>query len=106
MFAIVSVQGFQFRVAEGDTIRVPRLAQAEGDQLEIGEVHLIGGEGQVWVGRPTIPQARVKAEVVRHGRGEKTLAGKYKRRKDYRRRWGFRPHFTELKIAGIVQPRG
>jgi large subunit ribosomal protein L21 len=106
VFAIVSLQGFQFRVAPGETVQVPRMAEAEGARLEITAVHLLADGGRVWVGKPTVPQALVTAEVVRHGRGQKTLAGKYKRRKDYRRRWGFRSHFTELKIAEISQPRG
>ncbi|MBM3318154.1 MAG: 50S ribosomal protein L21 [Candidatus Eisenbacteria bacterium] len=106
MFAIVSLQGFQYRVAAGETLRVPALDRAQGDKLDIADVHLISGGGKVWVGRPTVPEAKVTAEVVGHGRGPKTLAGKYKRRKDYRRRWGFRTHFTELRIEDIVEPRG
>lgn len=106
MFAIITVQGFQFRVAAGETVRVPRLDSAEGDKLEIADVQLLSDGEKVWVGKPMVPEARVRAEVVSHGRGPKTLAGKYKRRKDYRRRWGFRSHYTQLRIEDIVGPRG
>jgi large subunit ribosomal protein L21 len=106
VFAIVSLQGFQFRVAAGDTLRVPVMGTGTGEKIEIADVHLIADGEQVWVGKPTIPHARVTAEVVRHGRGPKIIGGNYKRRKDYRRRWGHRINFTELRIGDIERPRG
>jgi len=106
VYAIVSLQGFQYRVSAGDRVRVPVLPGEAGGEIEVSQVHLIADEGQVWIGRPTIPQAVVRAEVVGHGRGPKIIAGKYKRRKDYRRRWGHRVNYTELRIKDIVRPQG
>jgi large subunit ribosomal protein L21 len=104
VYAIVSLQGFQFRVTAGEKIRVPALAASEGETIRIPDVHLISDGEQVRVGQPTIPEAAVTAEVLSHGRGPKLRAAKYKRRKDFRRRWGHRTNYTELKIGEIVQP--
>ncbi|MCK4412570.1 MAG: 50S ribosomal protein L21 [Candidatus Eisenbacteria sp.] len=104
MYAIVSMQGFQYRVAEGETLRVPVLEAQAGEEITVSDVHLISDGDEVLVGRPTIPDARVTAEVLGHGRGPKLHAAKYKRRKDYRRRWGHRTNYTELRIRGIARP--
>ena len=104
VYAIVSLQGFQFRVAAGETIRVPVMESEAGEKISISEVHLISDGEQVLVGRPTIPDAAVTAAVLGHGRGPKLRAAKFKKRKDYRRRWGHRTNYTELKIEDIVQP--
>ncbi len=104
MYAIVSLQGFQYRVSAGDKVRVPALSSEQGEQIEVAQVHLIADGDQVVVGKPTIPDARVRAEVLGHGRGPKLVAGKFKRRKDYRRRWGHRTNYTELRITDIVRP--
>ena len=105
MYAIVSLQGFQYRVSAGETLRVPVMPAEAGAEIEVGQVHLIADGSDLLVGHPTIPQALVKAEVLGHGRGPKLVAGKYKRRKDYRRRWGHRTNYTELRIKDIVRPQ-
>jgi len=101
MYAVVKVQGFQYRVSEGDRVQVPRGPWEVGQSLELDGVLLISGEDGVEVGAPTVPGARVTANVVRHLRGPKVLVGKYKRRKDYRRLKGYRDDLTELEIVGI-----
>ena len=101
MVAVVRVAGFQFRVEPNQVLEVPRLDAGEGDAVENIEVLLVSSEGTVRVGRPVVPGAVVEAKVVRHGRTAKTDAGKYKRRKQYRRRWGFRREFTEIQIGEI-----
>jgi large subunit ribosomal protein L21 len=101
MYAVVRVAGFQFRVEPNQRLEVPRLAAGEGEALTLDEVLLVASEGTVRVGRPLVPGAQVEATVVRHARSAKTDAGKYKRRKKYRRRWGFRRDFTELQIGEI-----
>lgn len=103
MYAVVKVKGHQFRVEPEALVRVPRLEAEVGDQVPLAEVLLVaGGEGEsVTVGNPTVPGAEVVAEVVRHGRGTKIHALKYKRRKDYRRHWGYRQDFTEIRIQSI-----
>jgi large subunit ribosomal protein L21 len=105
VYAIVSVQGFQYRIREGETLRVPVLEGDAGSQIEIPDVHLIADGERLLVGRPTIAGASVSAEVVGHGRGRKILIGKYKRRKDYRRRRGHRTDYTELRVKQIAGPK-
>jgi len=104
VYAIVSLQGFQYRVSEGQILRVPVLPGDAGSEIAIPEVYLIADGEQVLIGRPTIAGAMVRAEVVGHGRGRKILIGKYKRRKDYRRRRGHRANYTELRVKQITRP--
>ncbi len=104
MYAIITCQGFQYRVAQDEILRVPVFEGEEGSTISIDSVHLIASGDDVVVGAPTIPKAEVKAEVISHGRGKKVLVGKYKRRKDYRRVRGHRANYTELKIVDIVNP--
>lgn len=101
MYAVVSVQGFQYRVSPDDRIEVPSLQAEVGDHVSLDQVMLVSDEGKVWVGRPTVPGAQVQAEVVSHLRGPKVIVGKYKKRKDYRRRNGHRADLTELLIRKI-----
>lgn len=101
MYAVVKVQGFQYRVQEGDRFEVPRGPWEVGDSVEIDGVLMLSGEGDVAVGAPTVPGAKVVANVVRHFRGPKVLIGKYKKRKDYRRLKGYRDDLTELEVVGI-----
>jgi len=105
VYAIVSLQGFQYRVSEGETLRVPVLEGETGVEIEIPQVHLIADGEKLLVGRPTIDGAMVRAEVLGHGRGRKILIGKYKRRKDYRRRRGHRTNYTELRVKQITGPQ-
>ncbi len=104
MYAIVSLQGFQYRVDPDAILRVPAFAAAEGDEITINDVHLIADGDEVLVGKPTVADAAVKAEVLGHARGPKVLVGKYKRRKDYRRRRGHRTNYTEIRVKEIVRP--
>lgn len=104
MYAIVSLQGFQYRISENEVIRVPVFDGAEGSEITIEDVRLIADGDEVLVGRPTVPDAVVKAEVVGHGRGAKVRVGKYKKRKDYRRIRGHRTNYTEIRVKEIVRP--
>ena len=101
MYAVVRVKGRQFRVEPEELVRVPRLQAEAGAQFPIEDVLLIGEGENSKVGTPRVAGALVMAEVVRHGRGPKINAMKFKRRKDYRRRWGAREDFTELRIRAI-----
>jgi len=104
VYAIVSLQGFQYRVAKDAVLRVPVLAGAQGAQIAIEDVRLIADGENVQVGTPTLAGASVKAEILGHLRGPKVLIGKYKRRKDYRRRRGHRTNLTEIRVTEIVRP--
>lgn len=102
MYAIVGVAGFQFKVTPEMVVRVPRMAECEaGQKIVLDNVLLISDGKDTRVGKPTIPGASVEAEVVGHGRTRKTLAAVFKKRKDYRRRWGFRADYTEIKVGPI-----
>ena len=100
MFAVIRTGGKQYRVEEGQTLRVEKLPAEEGSSVEFPEVLLVGGD-QVAVGTPTVKGATVKATVVRHGLGRKTLVEKFKAKVMYRRRVGHRQPFTEIRIDAI-----
>ena len=101
MYAVIRTGGKQYRVAEGDTIRVERLQAAEGGKLKLTEVLMIADGENVTVGTPLVKGASVTAEVRSQGRGAKVKIVKFKRRKHYRRQAGHRQPFTELAITGI-----
>lgn len=99
MFAIITSGGKQYRVQEGDLVRLELLEAAAGDTVQL-PVLLLGGD-DVKVGTPLVDGATVSAEVVRHGRGEKIDVYKFKAKTNYRRHIGHRQGFTEVRITGI-----
>ncbi len=99
--AVVRIQDMQFRVSEDDLIRVPLIEAEVGAKLEFDEVLLVGGD-EVRVGTPLVEGAKVTAEVVEQGKGDKIIVFKKKRRKDYRRTQGHRQPYTALRITGIL----
>ena len=101
MYAIFKAQGKQFRAVEDAVLRIPSLKAEPGDTVTFGEVLLLEREGDVQVGTPSVAGASVAAEVVSHGRGDKIIVYKMKRRKGYRRKQGHRQGFTEIRILGI-----
>ncbi len=104
MYAIMSCQGFQYRVAKDQVLQVPVFDGDEGSEITISDVHLIADGEEVLVGAPTIPDAHIKAVVIAHGRGKKVVVGKYKRRKNYHRVRGHRANYTEIKVKEIINP--
>jgi large subunit ribosomal protein L21 len=100
VYAIVRAGGKQYRVEQGDTIQVDRLAAALGEKVTLAEVLLVGGD-ETRVGSPAVDKAAVIAEVVGHDRDRKIRVFKYKKRKHYRRTRGHRQSFTVLKIEAI-----
>ncbi|MBU1700544.1 MAG: 50S ribosomal protein L21 [Candidatus Eisenbacteria bacterium] len=101
MYAVVAFQGFQYRVSPDDRIQVPCYKAEVGDSVTLSDVLLVGGGDEVLIGRPTVAGAHVAAEVVSHLRGKKIIVAKYKKRKAYRRRNGYRSDLTELRILDI-----
>jgi len=101
MFAIVSIAGQQFKVEEGQSIFVHRLAAQEGDNVSFDAVHLIENDGNVTIGVPNIGGASISASVLRHIQGDKVIVFKKKRRKGYRKKNGHRQQFTKIKIDSI-----
>ena len=101
MYAVVTTGGKQYRVAQGDTVRVERLAAAEGEQVELSDVLLIVDGDDVRIGTPRVEGGRVDARVRAHGRNDKIEVVKFKRRKHHQKRSGHRQGYTELEITGI-----
>jgi large subunit ribosomal protein L21 len=101
MFAVIKTGGKQYRVAAQDTLKVDRLAGEPGQIVQFGEVLLVGGDN-VTLGTPTIAGASVAAEVLEQGRGPKIIAFKKRRRKNSRRKRGFRAEFTLVRITEIL----
>ena len=100
MYAIIATGGKQYKVAEGDVVRVEKLEAAEGEQVVFDQVLLIGGEETV-IGSPVIEGAKVSATVTANGKGEKVIVYKYKRKTGYHKKNGHRQMFTEVKIDKI-----
>lgn len=99
MFAIVESGGKQYRVAEGDVLRLEKLDAEAGAQVEL-PVLLLGGDS-VKIGAPRVDGASVKAEVIGHGRGQKIHVYKFKAKNNYRRHIGHRQTFTEVRIVSV-----
>ena len=104
MYAVVEIAGQQVRVGKGQHLRVPKLNLQEGASHQITDVLLLGDADRTQVGQPHVEGAAVQATVVGHGRGEKIIVFKMKRRKTYRRRNGHRQDYTEIRIDDIVDP--
>jgi large subunit ribosomal protein L21 len=101
-YAIIRTGGKQFRVEPGTTLRVPTLLGDAGAAVEFNDV-LLGSDGtNVLTGIPTLSGARVTAEIVKHGLGDKIVVFKFKRRKNYSRKQGHRQPFTEVRIKDIT----
>jgi large subunit ribosomal protein L21 len=101
MYAVIKTGGKQYRVSEGDRLRVEKLEGAVGDTVNFAEVLMLGGE-TVSIGLPLVSGAQVNAEIVSQGLGKKIIVFKMRRRKRYRNKNGHRQPFTELKINGIT----
>lgn len=101
MYAVIKTGGKQYKVQEGDTIRVEKLQAEEGGEINLDEVLMLADGESVSVGTPTVAGASVAANVQSHGRGEKIKVVKFKRRKHHHKQMGHRQAYTELKITGI-----
>ena len=101
MFAIVKTGGKQYRVAAEDVLKVAKLKGEPGEIVEFGEVLVVGGDS-VTLGAPTVAGATVAAEVLDQARGPKIIAFKKRRRKNSRRKRGFREEFTLIRITEIL----
>jgi large subunit ribosomal protein L21 len=101
MFSIVEQGGFQYKVSEGDTIKVPMIEAEKDAEIALEKVLMIGNGDQVKIGSPLVEGAVVKAKVVDHGKYRKAVIMKKKRRKGYKRKTGHRQTFTKLKITSI-----
>jgi large subunit ribosomal protein L21 len=102
MYAVFRTGGKQFRAEPGKKIRVPSMAVEPGDSITFDDVLLASDGKDVKVGEPMVKGAKVKAEVVHHGRDRKIIVFKRKRRKGYRRKQGHRQGYTEIRVDEIL----
>jgi large subunit ribosomal protein L21 len=101
-YAIIRTGGKQFRAEAGKTIRIPTLVGEAGSSVTFDDV-ILGSEGEkTHVGAPGVKGAKVTGEIVKHGKGEKIVVFKHKRRKNYAKKQGHRQAFTEVRIKDIA----
>ncbi|MGF1762406.1 50S ribosomal protein L21 [Aliivibrio kagoshimensis] len=101
MYAIFQSGGKQHRVSEGQTLRLEKLDAETGATVDFDSVLMIANGEEITVGAPLVAGAKITAEVVKHGRGDKVKIVKFRRRKHSRKQMGHRQWFTEVKITGI-----
>ena len=101
MFAIVNIAGKQYRVAEGDQIKVALLQMDAGKKVKFEDVLLADDGGKIQIGKPTIKGMSVSGTVLNHGRDSKVIVFKKKRRKGYRRKNGHRQNYSLVQIDTI-----
>lgn len=102
MYAVIETGGKQYRVSEGDVIRVEKLTAEAGAPVEFDRVLMVGKDGDAPVlGAPFVKGGKVSGTVKSLGRHDKIFIFKLRRRKNYRRRGGHKQHYTEVQITGI-----
>ena len=101
MYAVIKTGGKQYRVKEGDTLKVEKITGDAGASVEFNDVLAIGDGDAMKIGTPTVKGAKVLAEVINQGRAKKVLVFKKKKRKGYTKKQGHRQAFTALKIKEI-----
>ena len=101
MYAVIATGGKQYRVAEGDVVRIEKLAAELGATVEFDEVLLVGSGADVKVGAPLVAGSNGAGVVHKHGKGEKKAIVKFRRRKHYLRQGTHRQFYTDVKITGI-----
>ena len=101
MYAVIVTGGKQYRVSQGDKVRVEKLDVAEGDSVELDKVLMVVDGDDIKIGAPVLEGGKVTAEVKAHGRGDKVEIIKFRRRKHHLKRQGHRQAYTELEITGI-----
>ncbi len=105
MYAIMETGGIQFKVQEGDKLKIPKLNVEPGKPVTFDKVLLISkDEKQALVGKPYLEGARIEAQVISSGKGEKVLVYKFRRRVKYRRKKGHRQDYTQVLINKIGAP--
>ena len=102
MYAVIKTGGKQYRVAQGDVLKVERLAGERGSSVTFEEVLLVGGDDEIKIGQPHLDGASVTGTIVDQGRDRKLIVFKFRRRKNYRRKQGHRQAYTEIKINEIT----
>jgi len=100
-YAVIRTGGKQYRVSEGDVVRIEKLDGEVGAKIIMDDVLFVGGDGEAKIGAPLVTNAKVTGEIVDQMRAKKIIVFKKKRRKSYSRQQGHRQYQTALKITGI-----
>lgn len=101
MYAVVKTGGKEYRISQGDLLRVEKIGGKIGDSIEIKDVLMVSKEGETQVGTPYLKHVVIKGEIVQEAKGKKVLTYKMKKRKNYRRFKGHRQAYTYLKVNEI-----
>ena len=101
MYAIIETGGKQFKVEEGDVLKVELLHAEAGETVEINKVLIVNKDGQVTVGAPYVDGAKVTLKVEENGKGKKIVVFKYKAKKNYRKKKGHRQPYTKVTVEKI-----
>ena len=101
MYAVLVTGGKQYRVMQGETLRVEKLEAEAGSEVKFDNVLMLGDSDGVKLG-DALKGATVSAKVVGHGRADKVMIAKFRRRKHHRKQMGHRQHYTEIEITGIA----
>ncbi len=102
MHAIIKTGGKQYKVKEGDTLKIEKIKAEPGSNIDFDQVLMVAAMDNIQVGAPILEGSKVTAEVVSQGRGKKVHIIKFKRRKHHMKRMGHRQYYTEVKITGII----
>ncbi|MDA8440916.1 MAG: 50S ribosomal protein L21 [Peptococcaceae bacterium] len=101
MYAVIETGGKQYRVQQGDVLKVEKLEANVGDSVAIDKVLLVEKDGSVQVGTPVVAGAKAVLKVMEHGKGTKLIIFKYKAKKNYRRKQGHRQPFSKVVVESI-----
>ena len=102
MYAVIKTGGKQYRVSEGDILKVEKLDAEQGSTVDFEEVLMVADGEDIKIGAPLVEGSKVSATIEEHGRGKKIEIIKFKRRKHHMKRMGHRQAYTKLKITGIT----
>ena len=102
MYAVVSTGGKQYRLTQGEVLRVEKLDAEEGASVELDKVLMIADGDKVNIGTPLVEGGKVTVVVKSHGRGKKVTIMKFKRRKHHQKCTGHRQSYTEIEVTGIA----
>lgn len=101
MYAVIATGGKQYRVTEGETLKVEKLAGEEGSEVELERVLMVADGDNILVGTPELDKDTVTAVIKSHGRGKKVEIIKFRRRKHHRKQMGHRQSYTEIEVTKI-----